>query len=163
MRREQFLIDNHHCCDSVKSSPDTTGVRDTHNAHDGDCKYIGENHEKNCNNGHNTQRIRKMFVLQAVSLTLVFPKCCLPWYIIRSFGFLRNIFLPDFQNNVRTAHFAHHDLPGLTQIGYRNVIQDYQICKKSLFRNNYLLRHNLKQNMLAALKSCNSTTKRTKS
>lgn len=30
-------------------------------------------------------KVSKMTVLQVVSLTLAFPRCCLPWYILRSF------------------------------------------------------------------------------
>jgi len=36
-------------------------------------------------------QVNKMTVLQVVSLTLAFPRCCLPWYILRSFEHLRNI------------------------------------------------------------------------
>jgi len=74
-----------------------------------------------------------MIVLLVASLTPAFPKCCLPWYILRSFGLLRNILLSHFLDNVRTTQFARLDSPRLTQIGYRNVIQDYQTCKKSFF------------------------------
>lgn len=35
--------------------------------------------------------VSKMTVLQVVSLTLAFPRCCLPWYILQSFEHLRNI------------------------------------------------------------------------
>lgn len=59
MLTEQLQIGNHHCCNSVNSFRYTSWLRDRHNTHDGACKYIGENHEKNCNNGNITPRIRK--------------------------------------------------------------------------------------------------------
>lgn len=40
-------------------------------------------------------KVSKITVLQVVSLTLAFPRCCLPWYILRSFEHLLNILPSD--------------------------------------------------------------------
>lgn len=78
-------------------------------------------------------KVSKLTVLQVVSLTLAFPRCCLPWYILRSFEHLRNILPSDYQNTDFSTQFAHLDLPRLKQIGYRNVIQGYHGCRRSFF------------------------------
>lgn len=42
-------------------------------------------------------KVSNMTVLQVVSLTLASPRCCLPWYILRSFEHLQNILPSDSQ------------------------------------------------------------------
>ena len=102
-------------------------------------------------------KVSKMTVLQVVSLTLAFPRCCLPWYILRSFERLRNILPSDVQNTDFSTQFAHLDLPRLTQIGYRNVIQGYQGSRRSIFWNHYLRNHILTQCKLATLEHVHNT------